>query len=173
MSTSSSSSTCIRRGKKAKKGKKRRKIKTKLDRKKKGGKTKSQKSAARGQKKRAKELRQIQDEMGMSGMRLMKGWNCDSSRCPNVGHLYWQPFSDDGRHYKLFNEYISRWNAAISTGEADVEFPPTSLTESLYLKDKLKGVNGREKKRYWNSSTSYIQQISLHLQNYQLPIPST
>lgn len=81
----------------------------------------------------------------MSGMRLMKRWNCGSRRCPNVGHLFWQPFSDDGRHYKLFNEDISRWNAAISTGEADVEFPPTSLKESLYLKDKLKGINGRKK----------------------------
>lgn len=92
----------------------------------------------------------------MSGMRLMKRWNCDSSRCSNIGHLCWQPFANNVRYYKLFNEDISRWNIAISIGKTNVEVPPILLKESFYLKDKLKRVSGRKKKKMGVSQFAII-----------------
>ena len=76
---------------------------------------------------RARERRQINQELGYRGHEIMKRWACDYTRCQNRTHHCWQPEGKTQLHYRLASEHIKRWNAAISRGDnpnVSVSEPP-------------------------------------------------
>ena len=101
---------------------------------------KSKSSATSRQKIRAMKAKKLRH-----GLALMKRWLCDYTGCSNRNHHCYQPFGEDGKHYKLYNDHISSWYASISTGDATVDSPPPELKSRLYLMKNRKEETGKKR----------------------------